>query len=58
VEEEFTAPDGSKRVLLTTKSPLRDLAGDVVSVLTTSLDISDRKAGRAAPCFTWRTTIR
>jgi diguanylate cyclase (GGDEF)-like protein/PAS domain S-box-containing protein len=43
VEEDFTASDGSKRVLLTTKSPLRNLAGEVVSVLTTSLDITDRK---------------
>ncbi len=42
-EEEFAGPEGEKRVLLTTKSPLRDLDGEIVSVLTTSLDITDRK---------------
>ncbi len=42
-EEEFAGPEGDKRVLLTTKSPLRDLNGEIVSVLTTSLDITDRK---------------
>ncbi len=43
IEEEIFDQDGNKLSLLTTKSPLRDLSGDVVSVLTTSLDISDRK---------------
>ena len=43
VEEEIFDQDGNKLSLLTTKSPLRNLSGDVVSVLTTSLDISDRK---------------
>jgi diguanylate cyclase (GGDEF)-like protein/PAS domain S-box-containing protein len=42
-EEEFVDSGGDKRVLLTTKSPIRDLTGDIVSVLTTSLDITDRK---------------
>ena len=42
-EEEFVDRDGDRRVLLTTKSPLRDLAGDIVNVVTTSLDITDRK---------------
>ena len=42
-EEEFVDRGGNKRVLLTTKSPIRDLSGEIVSVLTTSLDITDRK---------------
>jgi diguanylate cyclase (GGDEF)-like protein/PAS domain S-box-containing protein len=42
-EEEFADPNGNNRVMLTTKSPIRDLAGEIVSVLTTSLDITDRK---------------
>jgi diguanylate cyclase (GGDEF)-like protein/PAS domain S-box-containing protein len=42
-EEDFVAQDGKGHVLLTTKSPIRDLAGEIVSVLTTSLDITDRK---------------
>ncbi|MGH6923249.1 MAG: EAL domain-containing response regulator, partial [Propylenella sp.] len=42
-EEEFVSEDGKRRVLLTTKSPIRDLSGEIVSVLTTSLDITDRK---------------
>jgi diguanylate cyclase (GGDEF)-like protein/PAS domain S-box-containing protein len=42
-EEEIVDRDGARRVLLTTKSPLRDLSGEVVHVLTTSLEITDRK---------------
>jgi diguanylate cyclase (GGDEF)-like protein/PAS domain S-box-containing protein len=42
-EEEIPGKDGGRRVLLTTKSPLRDAAGRVIHVLTTSLDITDRK---------------
>jgi diguanylate cyclase (GGDEF)-like protein/PAS domain S-box-containing protein len=42
-EEEFVDQDSNRRVLLTTKSPIRDLSGEIVSVLTTSLDITDRK---------------
>jgi diguanylate cyclase (GGDEF)-like protein/PAS domain S-box-containing protein len=42
-EEEKTGRDGEVRVYLTTKSPLRDSAGKVVNVLTSSLDITDRK---------------
>ncbi len=42
-EEEIVDRDGGRRVLLTAKSPIRDLSGEIVSVLTTSLDISDRK---------------
>ena len=42
-EQEVTATSGAKRVFLTTKSPLRDHAQAVVSVLTTALDITERK---------------
>ena len=42
-EEEIRDAAGERRVLLTTKSPLRDMSGEIVSVLTTSLDITDRK---------------
>ena len=42
-EEEVVDRSGVRRVLLTTKSPLRDGSGQVVHVLTTSLDITDRK---------------
>lgn len=42
-EEELVDLDGRTRVFLTTKSPLRDSAGEVTNVLTTSLDITDRK---------------
>ncbi|MGY4800306.1 two-component system response regulator [Teichococcus aerofrigidensis] len=42
-EEEAVGPSGEARVLVTTKSPLRDSAGQVVTVLTTSLDVTDRK---------------
>ncbi len=42
-EEEVLDGKGGRRVLLTTKSPLRDEGGRVASVLTTSLDITDRK---------------
>ncbi len=42
-EEEIIDADGVKRVFLTTKSPLRDRANAVVAVLTSSIDITDRK---------------
>jgi diguanylate cyclase (GGDEF)-like protein/PAS domain S-box-containing protein len=42
-EEEVVDQGGETRVLLTTKSPLRDSSGRVINVLTTSLDITDRK---------------
>lgn len=43
-EEEFSDPAGEEaRVWLTTKSPLRDGDGGIDAVLTTSLDITDRK---------------
>jgi diguanylate cyclase (GGDEF)-like protein/PAS domain S-box-containing protein len=42
-EEEIVDAAGETRFYLTTKSPLRDGAGRIVNVLTTSLDITDRK---------------
>ena len=42
-EEEILDHAGERRVMLTAKTPLRDSEGRVASVLTTSLDITDRK---------------
>src|SRR5262249_47890513 len=42
-EEEIADRSGVKRVFLTTKSPLRDRNDAVVAVLTTSVDITERK---------------
>ncbi len=42
-EEELITPAGESRILLTTKSPLRDGQGHVVNVVTVSLDITQRK---------------
>lgn len=42
-EEEFVTRSGERRYFLTTKSPLRDGSGEIVAVLTTALDITDRK---------------
>lgn len=43
-EEEIVDRDGATRVLLTTKSPLRENGDAVTGVLTSSLDITSRKA--------------
>lgn len=42
-EESVPGPDGTQRTLLTTRAPLRNALSEVVSVLTTSIDITDRK---------------
>jgi diguanylate cyclase (GGDEF)-like protein/PAS domain S-box-containing protein len=42
-ERELTNAFGEKRVFLTTKSPLRDGNDSIVGVLTSALDITDRK---------------
>lgn len=42
-EEEIVDHTGERRVVLTAKTPLRDGDGEISSVLTTSLDITDRK---------------
>jgi diguanylate cyclase (GGDEF)-like protein/PAS domain S-box-containing protein len=46
-EEEITDRKGLKRIFLSTKSPLKDLANTVTGVLTSSLDITDRKRTEA-----------
>lgn len=43
IEEPQTTPDGKTIYLLTSKIPLRDSQGEVVGVLGTYLDITDRK---------------
>lgn len=43
-EDEITDDAGQSRVLLTTKSPLRNASNQVIGVVTSSLDITDRKA--------------
>jgi diguanylate cyclase (GGDEF)-like protein/PAS domain S-box-containing protein len=42
-EEEFIDRAANRRVLMTTKSPLRDSSGEIVNVLTTSVEITERK---------------
>jgi diguanylate cyclase (GGDEF)-like protein/PAS domain S-box-containing protein len=46
-EEELTSAIGEKRVFLTTKSPFRDSRNAIVGVLTSSLEITDRKKAEA-----------
>ena len=42
-EERIFDSTGSERAFLTTKTSLRELTGGVTGVLTTSIDITDRK---------------
>ena len=42
-EEVLTKPDGTRLEVLTSKVPLRDVAGEVFGVLAIYLDISERK---------------
>lgn len=42
-EREMTSAAGDKRVFLTTKSPLRDSRDTIVGVVTSALDITERK---------------
>ena len=46
-EEEHVAPGGGRRFFLTTKSPLLDAHRTVTGVLTSSVDITDRKVAEA-----------
>lgn len=46
-EEEFSDGRSEKRTVLTTKSPLRTSADAITAVLTTSIDISERKRAEA-----------
>ncbi|WP_319774513.1 EAL domain-containing protein [Breoghania sp.] len=43
-EEELNDAQGKRRVFLTTKSPLKDQSNAITGILTSSLDITDRKA--------------
>ena len=42
-EEEVVAPDGQRHIYLTSKAPLYDGAGKIASILTTSIDITERR---------------
>ncbi|MCK8784076.1 EAL domain-containing protein [Roseomonas sp. NAR14] len=46
-EEEIEDASGVRRTYLTNKAPLRDGTGDTVGVLTTAIDITDRKVAEA-----------
>lgn len=48
LEEEINFSDGRRAVWLSTKSPWRDAAGNVVGLVGASLDITDRKNAEAA----------
>jgi diguanylate cyclase (GGDEF)-like protein/PAS domain S-box-containing protein len=50
-EEEITDRTGDRRTFITTKSPLREGEGDIIGVLTTSLDITDRKRAESRLAF-------
>ena len=43
LEESFEAPSGLRIFVQTTKAPLHDADGNITAVLTTSVDITDRK---------------
>ncbi|MCS0495868.1 EAL domain-containing protein [Ancylobacter sp. MQZ15Z-1] len=42
-EEEVTTPEGEHRIYLTSKAPLYDGAGRITSILTSSIDITQRR---------------
>jgi len=42
-EEEVVAPSGEHRIYLTSKAPLTNGSGEIVSILTTSIDITERR---------------
>ncbi|MDF2866666.1 MAG: sensor histidine kinase [Gammaproteobacteria bacterium] len=43
MEKRFVNPDGSKHVLLSQKTPLRDNSGHIFGLLDTAVDITERK---------------
>lgn len=43
IEEEVSLPDGTRAVWLSTKAPLFDAAGEVIGLVGSSLDITERK---------------
>lgn len=47
VEEEVSFPDGTHAYWLSTKAPLRDAEGQVIGLIGTSLDITQRKLDEA-----------
>lgn len=47
LEEDISFPDGRRAYWLSTKAPLRDADGNVVGLIGTSLDITERKAAEA-----------
>jgi PAS domain S-box-containing protein len=47
IEEQMTLPDGQTITLLTSKTPLRNAAGEITGVLGTYLDITARKEAEA-----------
>ncbi|HEY9213636.1 MAG TPA: EAL domain-containing protein [Ancylobacter sp.] len=42
-EEDVLGPNGEHRIYLTSKAPLYDRSGEIVSILTTSIDITERR---------------
>ncbi|NBJ11132.1 GGDEF/EAL domain-containing response regulator [Microvirga arsenatis] len=46
-EEDLVDQSGTRRMFLTTKTPMRDTSGSVTSILTTSIDITERKQAEA-----------
>jgi PAS domain S-box-containing protein len=47
IEEPQTTPSGNSITLLTSKAPLRDAKGEVIGVLGTYMDITERKQAEA-----------
>ncbi|AWH37305.1 hybrid sensor histidine kinase/response regulator [Stenotrophomonas sp. ZAC14D1_NAIMI4_6] len=47
VEEEVSFPDGRRAWWLSTKAPLRNGDGEIIGLVGTSLDITDRKSAEA-----------
>ena len=43
MSDKLIDAEGRERDLLTTKVPLKDLSGEIIGVVSTSLDITDRK---------------
>ena len=43
IEEPQTTPEGNTLILLTSKMPLRNLTGEIIGVLGTYMDITERK---------------
>lgn len=48
VEEEVSFPDGRRAIWFSTKSPLRDETGEVIGLVGSSVDITERKSAEAA----------